>query len=343
MSPRRWLADLPRAAEAVLPAPVWRHLEAGARDEVTLGEAQSAWAGYRLAPRVLRAAHPDLRVVLLGEEYDVPIGIAPTAMQRAVHDDGELATVAGAGQARAPVVVPILAGHRFEEVGERADRWWLQVYLPGDRDLAVPVIERAIASGASALVLTVDTPVVGTKYGVADQAWEDLDVSWHACNWFGTDPHPWARDLTPADLHWLRERFALPVVAKGVLRVDDAVRCVDAGASAIWISNHGARQLDRSVNTASALARVAPAVGVRTEVYVDGGLRSGLDVVTALALGARAAFVGRPAQYALAVGGESGVARLLGELAAETFEAMLLAGCPDNRSTRDLIEPLQGR
>lgn len=342
MSTGRWLTDLPEAARSVLPAPVWANLEAGAREETTLGEAHDAWAAYRLAPRVLRAARPDLRVRLLGEEYAVPIGIAPTAMQRAAHDEGELAMVAAAADARAPIVVPILAGHRFEDIGTRADRWWLQVYLPAERDLAVPAIERAISAGASALVLTVDTPVVGTKYAVDDRDWDAIDISWHGCNWPTADPHPWARGLTPDDLTWMRERFAVPVVAKGVLRADDAERCVDAGASAIWVSNHGARQLDRSVTTASVLEPIANRVGSRTEVYVDGGIRSGLDVVTALALGAAAVFVGRPTQYALAVGGAKAVRRLLDDLREQTLETMLLAGSADVPSTRGLIAPFAG-
>jgi 4-hydroxymandelate oxidase len=338
----RWLAGLQQAAQERLPAPVRAYVEAGAGDELSLREATSAWSSYRLAPRVLRGIEPDLRVRLLGQEYAVPVGIAPTAMQRAAHDDGELAMVSAAAEAGAPVVVPILAGHRFADIGARAARWWLQVYLPTDRDSAAPVIEAALEAGAGALVLTVDTPVVGTKHAVSDDDWSGLDTSWHGCNWPVDNPHPWARDLTPDDLHWLRERFAVPIVAKGVLRADDAHRCVDAGAAAIWVSSHGARQLDRSVSTADALARIACEVGSRAEVYVDGGIRFGIDVVTAAALGASAAFVGRPALYALAVDGAVGVGRMLAELRAEIEEVMLLAGCADVRSAAGLLDPPQG-
>ena len=326
MSAGRRPDDLAAAAQETLPAPVWRFVAAGARDEVTAGEATEAWSRYRLIPRVLRGTPPDPTVRLLGETYAAPLGIAPTAMQRAVHPDGEVATAAAAASAGVPYVASILAGRTFEEIGARADRWWLQVYLPPDRAVAVPVIERALRAGASALVLTVDTPVVGTKYGVADEDWAGLDRSWHATNWGPHDPHPWAADLTSADLTWLRTAFGVPVVAKGVLDPADATTCVDAGASAVWVSNHGGRQLDRCVATADALAGVADAVRSRAEVYVDGGVRSGLDVVTALGLGATCAFIGRPALWALAVGGEAAVRGFLGDLVAETEDAMQLAG-----------------
>jgi len=147
----------------------------------------------------------------------------------------------------------------------------------------------------------------------------------------------WARDVTEADVAWLAETTGLPVVVKGVLRPDDARRCVAAGAAAVWVSNHGGRQLDRAVASATALPAVADEVGGEVEVYVDGGVRSGLDVLTALALGADAAFLGRTPLYALAAAGEGGVARLLHELAGELLEALRLAGCRDLRETRDLL------
>lgn len=326
MNAGRRLADLSAAAEEALPVPVWRFIAAGARDEVTVAEATDAWSRYRLVPRVLRGRPPDPSVRLLGETYAAPLGIAPTAMQRAVHPDGEVASAAAATSAGVPYVAPILAGRTFEEIGARAERWWLQVYLPPDRSAAGPVIERALRAGASALVLTVDTPVVGTKHGVADEDWAGIDTSWHAANWGLHDPHPWADDLTSADLTWLRAEFGVPVVVKGVLDADDATACVDAGAAAVWVSNHGGRQLDRCVATADALAEVSEAVHSRAEVYVDGGVRSGLDVVTALALGATCAFVGRPALWALAVGGEAAVGRYLAGIVAEIEDAMQLTG-----------------
>jgi 4-hydroxymandelate oxidase len=167
-----------------------------------------------------------------------------------------------------------------------------------------------------------------------------IDLSWHRCNYpegLGTGQRGrWARDLGPDDIGWLREALDLPVVVKGVLRPDDARRCLDAGAAAVWVSNHGGRQLDRSVPTAVALPAVVAAVGAEAEVYVDGGLSSGLDVVTALALGARCAFVGRLPYLALAAGGTDTVTASLSRIREELVEAMQLSGAADVGACRGL-------
>ena len=228
------------------------------------------------------------------------------------------------------------AGTRFADLG--GGPWWLQAYLPPERDQMLPVLEAAVAHGARAVVLTADTPFPGTKYGVDDADWTGIDLTWWRANFSEPEtPEPWAGDLSPDDVTWLRDRAGVPVVVKGVLRGDDAVRCLDAGADAVYVSNHGGRQLDRSVGTAHALAEVVAAVGERAEVYVDGGIRGGLDAMAALALGARAVLVGRPALYALAVDGARGVERLLTELADELGEAMVLAGCAAPSDARDLL------
>ena len=146
-------------------------------------------------------------------------------------------------------------------------------------------------------------------------------------------------DLGPDDVAWLAETTGLPVVVKGVLRADDARRCADAGAGAVWISNHGGRQLDQAVATAGCVAAVRAAVPSGVQVYVDGGLRSGLHVMLAVALGADAAFVGRPMFHALAAGGEQGARRALEELGAELVESMRLAGCPTLADTREILLP----
>jgi 4-hydroxymandelate oxidase len=180
------------------------------------------------------------------------------------------------------------------------------------------------------VVLTVDTPVVGTKYVAERSVWDTVDPADLRVNFdAGYDPLGGgrkARDLGPDDIAWVAELTGLPVVAKGVLHPDDARRCIESAASAVWVSNHGGRQLDRTMTTASALPAVVAAVQDRGEVYVDGGIRSGLDVLAALALGADAAFLGRLPLYALAEG-EEGVARLHTELAAQVSESLRLAGC----------------
>jgi 4-hydroxymandelate oxidase len=179
----------------------------------------------------------------------------------------------------------------------------------------------------------VDTPVVGTKYDAAESIWDATPAEWLRVKLGPAADAPKARDLGPADIGWLADVTGLPVVPKGVLHPEDARRAVDAGAEAIWVSNHGGRQLDRVAATADRLAGVVDAVGDQVEVYVDGGIRSGLTVPAALALGARACFLGRLPLYALATGGEGGVRQMFGTLVDELEEALLLAGCPDPGST----------
>lgn len=342
--PGRWLDDVLRRAEERLPAPVWRYFVTGARDGVTAGEAVAAWQTRRLVPRVLRdVTVADTAVTLLGRDFALPLGIAPTSLQRCADPAGELAMAAAAARAGVPHVVSSNAGHRFADIRAAGGSWWLQAYLTAERGDCLPMIEAAAAAGASAVVLTVDTPFPGTKYDVGDDDFDGIDLSWHRVNYDGrvraSQRGDWAPDLGVADIAWLGERTGLPVVVKGVLHPDDARLCVEAGASAVWVSNHGGRQLDRVQATAHALPQVAAAVAGDVGVYVDGGIRSGLDAFTALALGADAVFLGRLPLLALAAGGEAEVVRVLESVAAELVEAMRLAGCRSVADTRGIAGP----
>ncbi len=344
-------------ARAALPAPVLEYVLTGARDGVTAAEAEAAWSRHRIVPRSLR----DVTSIDLGTRHvdgsqAPPWGVAPTTLQREVHPDGELAVARACAPAGVPMVVSSNAGTLFADIGATGATWWVQAYLPADRTLAVPMLERAVTAGASAVVLTVDTPVVGTKYpaGPTD-VWGDVDPATLRLN---VDPDQRdapgsekATDLGPHDIAWLAATTGLPVVVKGVLHPDDAVRSVQAGAAGVWVSNHGGRQLDRVRSTAASLVEVAaatrsaPAPGTpgagpgEPRVLVDGGLRSGLDVLTALALGADAVFLGRPVLLAL-TRGEEGVRQLLARLEQEVTEALRLAGCHGPREARTLpVEP----
>lgn len=317
------------------------YVAAGAYDEVSLGEATRAWQAVRLAPYVLRdVSRVDLATRLLNDAVVSPVGIAPTSMQRLADPAGELAMAAGA--AGHLQVVSCNAGHRLSEIGAAAARsaspWWLQAYVPPEREQLVPVLRAAAGAGATAVVLTADTPRPGPKHRPTDDAWDGLDLSWHRANFAEPGSRAWAADLTAADIGLVAKASGLPVVVKGVLRPDDARRCVDAGARAVWVSNHGGRQLDRTVATATALPAVVEALADGpAEVYVDGGLRSGLDVLSALALGARACFLGRLPLYALAHEGAKGVRTLLSCLDGDLSLALELAGCPNPESARGLV------
>lgn len=321
-----WLDALEERARATLPGPVFEYVAQGARDGTSTAEATAAWRRHRFLPHVLRdATTVDLTTSVLGSPLSLPVAVAPTTLQRAADPDGEIATATAVAEAGSLLVLSSNAGFRFDEIAATGARWWLQAYLPQDRERARPMIDAAVVAGAGAVVLTLDTPVVGTKYHAAAAVWEEIDTDWLRVNLGDAAGDPKATDLGPADIAWLREVTGLPVVVKGVLRPDDARRCVDAGAAAVWVSNHGGRQLDRVAATADCLPGVVAAIP-GTEVYVDGGIRTGLDAVTALALGARAAFLGRQTLYALAVGGAAGVRQLLGEMWLEVEESLRLMG-----------------
>jgi 4-hydroxymandelate oxidase len=256
-----------------------------------------------------------------------------------VHPDGEVATAAGAAGASALYVLSTRSSRPIEDVAAAlataGGTWWFQVYLMRDRELTAGLVRRAAAAGAAAVVLTGDTPVVGHKRrdrggGVVRE--QDFIAN--------LDPRvdPSAREQAPgvtfADIGWLGEiSGGLPVIVKGVLRPGDALACATHGAAGVIVSNHGGRQLDGAVATARALPGVAAALAARPgprrcEVYVDGGLRRGEDIVAALALGARAVFLGRPVLWALGAGGADGVRELLTTLTADLAHAMALAGAP---------------
>lgn len=342
---RRWLDRVERIARDTLPPPVYRYLAEGARDEVTLGEATAAWRSYRLAPRVLRDVRTvDSSVELLGARHLLPLGISPMTLQKAADPDGEVAMARAAAAMDVPLVVSSNAGSTFADIGATGACWWLQVYLAQERDESVPLLRQAVEGGASAVVLTVDTPTLGTRYPApgVPKVWEVADPGWLGANsstTTGLDPgdRKKAMDLGPADLAWLREVTGLPVLVKGVLRPDDALRALSSGAEAVWISNHGGRQLDQAVATAHVVAGVRASVGDQAQVYVDGGVRSGLHALVALALGATAVFVGRALFYALAADGEEGVVRALRELEEELHEALRLAGCANLADTPGLV------
>ena len=339
----RWLSALEEQARARLPAPVFEYVVQGAREGTSAARAPGTWGSVRLRPHVLRdVTQVSLGTELLGSRVEVPWGVAPTTLQRAIHPDGELAMARATAQAGGLMVVSSNAGTPFADIGATGVRWWLQAYLPADRTLAAPMLDRAVAAGASAVVLTVDTPVVGTKYTAGRVVWDLVDPALLRVNFDeGYADQPGADkalDLGPHDLDWLAERTGLPVVVKGVLRADDAVRCVHAGARGVWVSNHGGRQLDRADDTAAALSDVLDAVGRDAQVYVDGGVRSGLDAVAALSRGAAAVFLGRLALYAL-TDGEQGVARMHREMALQVTEAMRLCGCRTVADVATLTAP----
>lgn len=343
MDDGRWQTRLAEEARAVLPAPVFRYLTAGAGQEVTRDEAEAAWRAIRFAPRVLTDVREvSTRTRMLGREYESPVAIAPTSMLRLADPDGELAMAEAARHHGSPLVVSTNAGTSFEQIGRTGVDWWLQVYLPQRRETLRPVLRRAVDAGARALVLTLDTPVVAAKHGV------DIDLLPDVAGAYRTNHDVGAaslgegnhRSLGADDISWLASISGLPVVVKGVLRADDACRAVAAGAAAVWVSNHGGRQLDRSIATATALPLVRSGLDeaghAAVEVYVDGGVRGGTDVLAAVTMGASGVFLGRLPLLALAAGGERQVSRTLARIDAELLEALTLAGCPDLASTRGI-------
>ncbi|MCW2829230.1 MAG: alpha-hydroxy-acid oxidizing protein [Marmoricola sp.] len=348
-NPGRWLDQVESLAREALPAAVFRYVAEGAREEITLGEAEASWRAIRIAPHILRdVLHVETSTRLLGTTVDLPLGIAPMTLQRAADPEGEVAMARAAALCGVPVVVSSNAGSTFADIASTGATWWLQLYVPEARQEAAPLFEAAVAAGAAAVVLTADAPVLGTRYRSPEgpHVWEMADASWVGANaaTVGVQPQDRAKalDLGPADIAWLASATGLPVAVKGVLRPDDAAACVAAGASAVWVSNHGGRQLDQAVATAGCVAAVRAAVGEKAQVYVDGGVRSGLHALLGVSLGADAVFVGRPMFHALAAGGSDGVVRALAELGSELVETMRLCGASTLGQTRGIASPDRG-
>jgi 4-hydroxymandelate oxidase len=343
---QRFIDGLEQRAQDLLPEPVHRYYQQGARAGVTAGEAAAAWDRFRFLPKVLRdVTDVHTSTSLLGTHVSTPFALAPTTMQRAAHPDGEIAMARAAHACGALMVLSSNAGSTVEDIAATGVDWWLQMYVTAERRTSLPLLRRAVAAGAKAIVLTVDTPVVSTRdEGVGPTVWDLAEPAWLHANFppgYGDAAgDEKATDLGPQDVDWIAQATGLPVVVKGVLRPDDAHRCVEAGAQAVWVSNHGGRQLDHVASTASCLAGVAEAVGTSAEVYVDGGVRSARHALAALALGARGVFLGRLPLYALAAEGAEGVERMFTELTEELVETLRLAGCASaSRVPADLLAP----
>ncbi len=306
------------AAQRLTPD-VHRYYAGGAGDQVSLGEAEQAWRSLRLRPRVLRdVGTVDTAVELLGTPLRTPVLCGPAAAHQLAHPEGEVATARGVAEAGSLMVLSTRSSVEVDEVHARGP-WWWQAYVVRDHGLTRERAARAAAAGARAVVLTGDVPYLGARHGASR-----LDLTGRP------DPRDQQDPTIGLDaLAMLAEASGgLPVLVKGVLRGDDARECLDAGAAGVVVSNHGGRQLDRAAPTAEVLEEVVAAVGGRGPVLVDGGLRSGLDVLCALALGADAVLLARPVLWALACGGSDGVRDCLEAVTAELAHCMGLAGCP---------------
>jgi isopentenyl diphosphate isomerase/L-lactate dehydrogenase-like FMN-dependent dehydrogenase len=303
----------------------WEYFRGGAGDETTLRENRSALERWKLQPRVLvDVTAVDASTTVLGTRVAAPILIAPVALQKLAHPEGEAATARAAASAGTIMILSTSATLRPGPVAEAAPGAprWFQVYVFRDRAVTQALIDEACEHGYSALVLTADVPILGRREGavrsgfhipeefeVAGDIFDDIDpsVSWR-------------------DVEWLAGH-GLPVVLKGVLTTEDARLGVEHGAAAVVVSNHGGRQLDGVPASIDALSRVVEAVAGRAEVLLDSGIRRGVDVLRACALGAQAVLVGRPVVYALAVRGEEGVVHVLQLLREEVELGLRLLGC----------------
>ena len=336
------LHDLQAMAEQRLTEQAYNYVAGGSGDEHTLRWNTEAWARLRLAPHFLvDVSSIDTRLTLLGHDLDFPVLLAPTAAHRLYHPDGELETVRGASAAATLYVQSTLATVGVTEVGAAATGpWWFQVYIQRDRDFTRELVARAEDAGASALVLTIDLPVLGARDTDRRNSL-GLPAGIDYVNLRGLavvpDPLPPERrvynphldpTVTWADLDWLASVARVPVLVKGVLRADDARRCLDHDVAGVIVSNHGARNLDTVPPTADALPGVVAAVEGRLPVLVDGGIRRGTDVAKALVLGATAVLVGRPYVWGLAVYGADGVRLVVDLLRTELELAMGLLGAP---------------
>jgi 4-hydroxymandelate oxidase len=344
------LQDQVRRAREVLPADVLAYYESGSFGEESAREAVDAWSAFRFAPRVLRdVSRVDLSVQVLGSMFASPIGAAPCAFQALAHPAGEAASRRAFAASGSLFVASMRSSLALADIAAAASGdWWYQTFVTRDPGPALDLVARARELGATAVVLTGDTPVVGPKYRVAGRRIRVPDEQFfsNVPAAPGTDQSDVAAlEESPAAtfsaIRQLQDLSGLPVLVKGVLRPDDALRALDAGAAGIVVSNHGGRQCGRAVSTAQALPAVVAAVDGAAPVLVDGGIRCGADVAVALALGASMVLVGRPVLWALAAGGMDAVADLLAALDGELRQMLALLGATNPAEVAaDLLWPV---
>jgi isopentenyl diphosphate isomerase/L-lactate dehydrogenase-like FMN-dependent dehydrogenase len=322
------------AAERLSPGPL-AYFTGGAGDEITLRDNRAAFARQAIVPRVMRdVSSVDMSVEVFGRRWPTPIFIAPTALQRMAHPDGELATARSAASRGMTITVSTSSSTDLAEIAQVGGPRWFQVYLLADPGARRAMIERAVEHGYEALVLTVDLARIGRRerdLRVGFRIPEGVEIP-NVAVAAGVTPEEVASvafvdRMTWADLEWLTG-FGLPVVIKGVLHPDDARLAIEHGAAAVQVSNHGGRQLDGSIASLDALPGVAEAVDGKVPILLDGGVRRGTDVLIALAMGATAVGIGRPVIWGLAVDGQAGVGNVLDMLTNELENAMALAGAP---------------
>jgi L-lactate dehydrogenase (cytochrome) len=373
------VSDYRELARRRLPKMFFEYIDGGSYAEATLHRNVADMEAIALRQRVMRdMSKLDMSVTTLGQTMTMPVGLAPVGMAGMYARRGETQAARAAAEAGIPMCLSTVSLCSVEEVAATGVPPWFQLYVLKDRGFMRDLLGRAKAAGCPVLVFTVDLPTPGARYrdvrsgftgssglsGALNTAWDGIThPEWMWDVWAHGRPHvlgsvaaaiegkgrvndylSWIarnfdRSVTWKDLDWVREVWDGPIVVKGVLDVEDAKDAVRAGAQGLVVSNHGGRQLDGVRSSISALPKIAQAVGSDLEVYMDGGVRSGLDVLKALALGAKACLVGRAWAYALGAGGEKQVARMLATLRSELAVAMILTGCANLRDAgRDLLD-----
>jgi L-lactate dehydrogenase (cytochrome) len=373
------VSDYRAAARRRLPNVLFEYIDGGSYGEVTLRRNVEDMAALSLRQRVMRdMSSLDTSIHSLGQRFSMPVGLSAVGMAGMYARRGEVQAARAASEAGIPFSLSTVGICSVEEVARSAAPPWFQLYVLKDRGYMRELVRRAKAAGCPVLVLTVDLPVPGARYrdvrsgfrgltglpALANRLWDGLThLDWAWDVWVHGRPHSlgsvadalqsgtgpgdfltWIANnfdpsVTWSDLDWIRAEWDRPIVIKGVLDPQDARDSVKIGAQGIVVSNHGGRQLDGVRSSISALPRIVEAVGADVEVFLDGGVRSGLDVLKALALGAKACFVGRAWAYALGAGGQAAVAKMLGMIRAELEVAMVLTGCVSlARAGRELID-----
>jgi isopentenyl diphosphate isomerase/L-lactate dehydrogenase-like FMN-dependent dehydrogenase len=344
------IADFEKRARERMDSSAYDYFAGGANDERTVADNLRAFDRWVIRPRVLSGVgEADTSTTVLGFPLNLPVALAPTALNRLGHPDGELAAARAAGAAGTLMCSSTIASSSLEEIAAAATGpLWFQLYVYRDRDVTRDLVRRAEAAGYKALVLTVDTPRLGRRErDVRNRFTLPADVSIRNLERYGTpEALRWAASssfteyvhklldasLTWESVDWLRTITSLPLLIKGVLTAEDAELCVQHDISAIVVSNHGGRQLDGAIATMDALPEIVQKVAGRVPVLLDGGVRRGTDVFKALAAGASAVLIGRPYLWGLASDGEVGVRKVLEIFRTELELTMTLAGCSSIKS-----------